>query len=366
MVKQKILDQLKKHPNKTIKLDQLESSVTNGNVDYDEFAKVIHGFVANGILKPITPSKTNNKPNPLPLKYRIDQSQIYSDYHKTLHKKQFELNSAIHLDVYFKLSEKDYLKDLPYIEKINDYLQQRGMPTQMYIPELSFELVNDEKWIDEKGGKRVLKQIGLWDVLTFHDRIDPVAFAVNPTKVNDPIQKHLIIENKTPFLHIMKHLEKSEYATVIYGQGWKIISSMQLFEKQYRSIAKHQYEYFGDLDPEGISIYDELSSTIEVAPAAPFYCELFNRDRYQGKVNQRVNEKAIENFSSDFYHHLTQHYDQLIKKYFSGQVSTIRESVFKDLSNMFHSGNYQPQELLSEKDLVIILQKDNAVDKESK
>lgn len=328
----KITTYLKSYKKKTIELYNLES-IVSGDTEYKEFAEIILDLEQQGVLKRIKAAKTNNKLIPLGLKYTINKGPLMNQYHERLQKKQFELHSAIRLDTYFKLDPVMYEKDLPFIIKINNYITEKGLPKMKYIPELSFELVNDEKWIDEKNGKGLLKRIGLWEKLELNDRIDPVAFAINPLRFNDKVNRHLIIENKTPFLHVMETLEKSKYATVIYGQGWKITSSIKLFEKQLGTEKKNQYYYFGDLDAEGLSIFDTLSRIIDVVPADEFYISLFQKQSYKGKMGQRYNQEAIRNFSAYF---KSQTYTDLIE-------------------NNIKSHHYQPQELLSKEEIVQIL-----------
>jgi hypothetical protein len=350
-----LVNYIKSYKKKTIELSDMES-VVSGKTTYEVFAKIILDLQNEGILIPNKSAKTNHKKIPLPLKYTINKGLLTNQDHVKLQKKQFDLHPSISLDAYFKLDMKIYENDLPYIEKINDYIKNKGLPEFEYIPELSFHLVNDEKWIDEKQGKAVLKRIKLWQVLNYNERIDPVAFAINPSRMYDPVKKHLILENKTPFLHAMAAIEESNYATVIYGQGWKITSSIQLFEKQIGGNQMQEYDYFGDLDSEGLSIYEALRHKISVRPAGAFYKALFLKDSYEGKSGQRYNHEAMIQFARDLEDSLEVADKEAIK-----HLGSIESYV----KTMIESNHYQPQELLNKDEIRCITIRSCPMDKEA-
>ncbi len=115
---------------------------------------------------------------------------------------------------------------MPYIQQVHDYLTQRGFPqSEATAPERSFHLVGDEKWIDEKGGRKLLEAIGVWEQLKVTAMPDPLMFAVHLQQVGEQqgIYRHLIVENKTTYYAILPILSSLPYATLIYGAGWKVV-----------------------------------------------------------------------------------------------------------------------------------------------
>lgn len=307
--------------------------IYDSNMTYNELSDNIKDIEENGGLQPVKNSGLNNMSQPLYYKYRINKQYFLQSYYNKLYKKQLEINRHISLEDYFSLKESIYNKDEYYIDLISDYLNKNpDISKEKFIPESSFNLVKDEKWIQEKGGEAVLKRLHLWERLSFYERIEPLSFAVNENRFDEDIHYHLIIENKTPFLHLISCIEESKYTTIIYGKGWQIISSIKMLDRQLNCNGKHVYEYFGDLDNEGISIYDSLANKINVKPAVDYYRTMMRYDGVQGKVTQKINDTAI----NDFAIHFNDREKELIKK-------------------VLTSKKYYPQEILSKNTLCKIL-----------
>jgi len=326
-----LIESIEAYANKTISLQMLEQFAKNIE-SYEIFAENINELEKKGVLIPMHSKGKSNKRISLFNKFRIDKTPLKKDFYQLLQEKKFKWSKEISLDKYFKYSEEMFIKDLPYIEKINAYIKKNGIPEGKYIPEVSFALVGDEKWIEEKEGEKILKRLNLWDKIKYADKIDPIAFAINSKKIHEKQQKHLIIENKSPYMHLIKYIRQSKYATVIYGQGWKIVSSILLFKKQYEIDAEHSFYYFGDLDRAGISIFEALKDKIEVYPAKAFYEALFKEKHYLGKENQTCTEENLENFLSYF------------------------DKSARYIPKMLAEEKYQPQELLSEEVLKKIME----------
>ncbi len=95
---------------------------------------------------------------------------------------------------------------------------------------------------------------------------------------------------------------------LIYGEGRKIISSFQ-FVSEYGLNENDEYYYFGDLDPEGINIFAELSEHYKdrgyyITPYKPGYRQLLSaaEGRAVSKVpkDQVLNKNSLAAFVKHF------------------------------------------------------------------
>src|SRR5690625_2700801 len=195
----KILEQnLVPFKRKTITIDELEK-LSPTTTTYEKFAALIVQLENDAILEMVK-SKGRNQRNPsLAYQYRINKHQLNRTFYQLLQTYRLKFHDAIDLDAYFKLDRAIWTQDLPYLEKINTYIQKHGFPTEKVpAPERSFELVADEKWIEEKGSV-VLHRTNLWDAMKIFPVSDPLMFAINPTRVTEIHQLHFIVENKTTY-----------------------------------------------------------------------------------------------------------------------------------------------------------------------
>ncbi|GMQ58971.1 DUF2220 family protein [Vallitalea sediminicola] len=323
-MKKKLEEYLGNYKKTYVLLDEI-MKIYDNSISYSELARIIKSIEKNGGIEPVKKSGLNNMLIPLYYKYRINKPYFHQSYYTRLYKKQWEINLHLSLEDYFTLNETIFNKDEFYIDLISNYINNNpDMIDEKFIPELSFDMVGDEKWIQDKGGEAILKRLHLWDKLLLFERIEPLSFAINKNKCNEDIHYHLIIENKTPFLHLINYINESKYTTIIYGKGWQIISSIKLLNKQLNIKGENIYEYFGDMDNEGLSIFDSLTKKINVKPAVNYYKAMMNYKSVKGKENQKINEAAIDNFLS----------------YFTNKQQDLIKKVLKDKE-------YYPQEILS-------------------
>src|SRR5690625_1097219 len=136
---------------KTISIDELEKLAPH-NQSYEQFAMNIITLENENILEMIQSKGRNSRKPSLALRYRIRKQSLNEAYFKELQTYRITFHNAINLDAYFKLDTKTWKKDLPYIKKINEYIERHGFP-ENYVPapERSFELVGNEKWIEQTG-----------------------------------------------------------------------------------------------------------------------------------------------------------------------------------------------------------------------
>ncbi|MDP4142994.1 MAG: DUF2220 family protein [Bacillota bacterium] len=296
----KIIDYLKDYKKVTISLGELEGLLP-GSTDYNSFANTIRELIDRGILTEKNAKINNGKDIPLAYKFAINKYELRREHIDAVQKLSFQLSSEIDLQQYFTLSEEIWRRDLPYIMKVNEYIAAKGLPDNYATcQERSFHIVGDEKWIDEKGGKKLLERMNLWHKLKLMNASDPLMLAVNPLQFNKSEYSHLIVENKAAFTALMDTLQEISFTSLIFGSGWKIVSNITMLEKQLGLKGEHKFYYFGDLDYEGISIWNSLNERVQAELAIPFYTELIKKSSSIGKEGQQRNVEALNNFLQFF------------------------------------------------------------------
>src|SRR5699024_7228852 len=256
------MDTLKKNllqfHRKTISFDELQGLAAK-NINYEQFAQAILHLEEAKILQMIQSQGRNNLTPSLAYRYRIHKQVLNKAHYEALTSYRLKFHNAINLDKYFELDASTWQEDLPYLERINNYLEAKGFPKEKVpAPERSFELVANEKWIEEEG-ETVLRRIQLWDALKIMPVADPLMFAMNPAQMTAAKANHLIVENKTTYQALLAVLPESTLATLIYGAGNKINKTIENFDHQIPTEADHRIFYFGDIDREGINIWHRLS-----------------------------------------------------------------------------------------------------------
>lgn len=334
-IEEKIISFLKTYTKKTIPLSMLEQQI-KGNTDYKSFATAIQNLTNNGILLPVKSHGANGKPQLLFNTYRIKKADLRDSLNKEIQKYSIEVNPEISLENYFLLDENEWYKDLPYILKIDSNLNKLGLPlNQLTLSELSYLLVGDEKWLSEGNGKKVLERVKLWDKLNLLTKPDPLMLGINPYAFTGPKHMHLIVENKATYYALFASLKETEFTSLIYGAGWKIAANINILPVQIGlEMDPHELYYFGDIDPEGISIWYTLYENYKINLALPFYKALLKKDYSHGKETQQKNWEAITKFLA----------------YFSPEEKDV-------ISDLIYNRGYLPQEALSKTELLDIWRK---------
>lgn len=282
---------------KTISLDELERLSKPWIYTYNEFSKTILQLEKEHILEMVKSKGRTTRTPSLAFSYRINKSLLMEHHHKELQHYRSKLHPAINIDEYYSKDPSVWKNDLPFILKIDRYLKRHSFPSEpVPAPERSLELVGDEKWVTEGGGKELLERIGIFHSLQIIPVSEPLMFAINPKKVNETVQLHFIVENKTTYQGLLPVLKEAAFSTLIYGSGKKVIHSIEQFSMQYPVKAHHHFYYFGDIDREGISIWYSLTKKQPVSLALPFYRACLQKEPAVGKEYQKERTEAVEAF----------------------------------------------------------------------
>ncbi len=318
---------------------------------YEQEYQYIMALLTSGRIKPLKASGTNGKHPALYRKYWLmEQETDYSIFEEEL---KYRLHPLISIDYYLS-HLKTYEQDRQWILMLSEYL--KNSREKLYhtesVNERSFEIWSHEKFLSRGRGRRILKNCGLEeDFLNIYQTTEPLAYYSHTRRVPQNI---LILENKDTFYSMRRHMTGShmagglpqpgksrilgvEMGTLIYGAGKGILRSFLDFDfcvEPYMKDGKNQIYYFGDLDYEGIGIYESLakmaSGRWEILPFTRVYEAMTGKADRTCKIENLPDTKEQQNRN--------------IREEFFSHFSMEMVSRMKDV---LESGKYIPQEILN-------------------
>ena len=308
--------------------------------DYTLLFEFIIKNIEEENIRPIRSSKTNGKSPALYNSYMLIAPVI--DYGNFKEELQYKLNSNLRVDYYIKNLER-YKEDRKYIISLSNYLDNSKdlLSEPVSGNERSFEIWGREKFLQKEGGIRILKNLGIsLDKLNIYETTEPLSYY---SHTKDIPQNILILENKDTFYSMRRHLLKGNIdilgmpiGTLIYGKGKGIAKSFRDFTycvEPYLSSKKNKIFYFGDLDYEGILIYESLSNVFEEHTSITPYINAYKAmlDKANIDALPLTKEGQNRNISSNFLKAF--HEDDRIK-----------------INNILNLNKYIPQEILNSRD----------------
>jgi len=301
-MKESFLTYFKAYGKKIISLTELEK-ICPTPYCYEAFSDVIQSFVKAGILSGYGAKHGSYRETALCPKYRINLSRLIRDDREKLQREmlQMQVSHLMDLSYYFKVSWMEWENDKPLLKNIADYLKLYGFPgDEATDQERSYQIFGDEKVLLQ-GGMALLEKLNLEEKMRIANYPDPLMAAINPTVILKEAHWHLVVENKAVYYALLPILPETQFTSLIFGGGWKIIGNLFILPRQFGLDGqRHFYYYFGDLDLEGIAIWYGLQAKLPVKLAMPFYRELFNMDCSFGQINQTVNCQALDVFCEDW------------------------------------------------------------------
>lgn len=321
----------KDFPRKRIELATIEQHYEL--FDYQELYQFIQQALQNGYLEPVKASGSNGKKPALYKKYHlITKIENEEELRQEL---LFSLSPALKNDYYLN-HLKQYELDREAIFKLSDFFQSQRACLQLptSLNERSFQIWQQEKFLAQEG-QRLLKNVGLTlDDLNIYETAEPLAYY---SVSKETPQNILIIENKDTFYSLRKYMIEGHQQilgfpmkTLIYAGGKKGIKGFQHFEASVEPYLLHQanrFYYFGDLDYEGILIFEKLRDH--------FYCEPFVL-AYEAMLKKSVSLQLPKT-----------------KEKQNRQISEMFFNYFEDCTLMkaiLESDRYIPQEILTMQD----------------
>jgi hypothetical protein len=304
-MEEQVLRILKYYPKKRIEtkviVEELKKCGTNifGNPELNkDFVISIRGLIEKEILIPLKNSKSLMQYEGISNKFdinidslKVDRSTLPSSELISFHRKIDPSYYAKHPDEFYE-NEK-------FIRKINALLRQKDCPT-LTANERSYLIFGDEKALTlpkeaSIDGQDIIRKLGnlrLEDLKankTFEPFFYYMADDFDVIRNGSP-RNVLIVENKDTFWTLMdaiKNKSLSHIHLLIYGEGKAIIKKFEFIEYLKGEYSDH-YHYFGDIDLEGVFIYNKLRESFaeyDIAPAVPFYEHMLKVAGVEGSRN---------------------------------------------------------------------------------
>ena len=291
------------------RIDTLEMQKYLNVFDYNEFVTIVQKMEAVGVIKPVKSSKTNAKKPALFNKYVIiKENRDFANIEDELY---YRLSHELNLQYYQKNLVK-YLEDRIPIKKLSDFLNNKRylLEEAISINERSFQIWGEEKFL-RGAGRTLLKKLDFHiEKLNYYDTTEPLPYFSNCKSIPQSI---LLIENKDTYYTLRRYMTNynnlllgEEIGTVVYGAGKGIHKSFKDFElcvEPYLMDLQNRFLYLGDLDYEGIRIYEQLYESFKarfiIKPFVGGYKYMINK-ALQGdlelpitKIGQNRNIKSI-------------------------------------------------------------------------
>lgn len=312
----------------------------------NQFVKIIQDLIDENILIPLKNALPLQQYGRLPRSFTIQKSIISEKFAPLSIEHRHELLSLfppIKID-YYATHAAQYTKDREFILRINDLIRQNDFD-ELTINERSYLLFGDEKAIAQPGdaavnGSEILKNLKI----TLED--------IKAKKVHEPffyteknyfslaehaVRTVLIIENKDTFWTLQQALkcgDLDEVNLVVYGEGHAIIQKFTYFEMIGGNISDHYY-YFGDLDQEGIHIFNSLRKKFhyyDIKPAVNLYTYILKKTGSDKAKQLRTHQQAGDPSLSPF-------------------IDFFDSEIKDKITEIINERKYLPQEIFNKTDL---------------
>ena len=327
---------------KKISLEEVTGKIAKQ--DYKAQYQYVLQCLNSGALKPVKASGTNGKRPALYREYWVVEQENTSRTEALTEELEYRLHPAISRE-YYRKHPDGYAKDRRWVLLLSNFLRdhKESLKEPVSCNERSFEIWQREKFLTKEQGKKILSRCGFsMEDLNIYETAEPFSYYVNSRKVP---QNLLILENKDTFYSMRKALLAGktnllgvEIGTLIYGAGKGIWGSFQEFDscaEPYMKDKGNTLLYFGDLDYEGIYIYEKLTEIFaeqgEIRPFTEAYRQMLLKSRVLPLLPE-MKEGQNSHISGQFF------------KYFS-------QEDISEMETILNAGQYIPQEILNIGDL---------------
>lgn len=308
--------------------------------DYNTYYHMILKLVEEEVIKPIKSSGPNGLTPSLHKRYQVIEIDNTGDGYISEIKK---LHPVFNIEGYLNSTNK-YSNDRDTILKLNKFF--RNKITLLEVPasinERSFQIFGIEKLIKSDPVFR--------SVLAFNNNLENFMNMYNTPEpffeyiINDSIDVSeyniLIVENKDTWYSLRKIMSKGKNKLcdlhidcLLYGEGKKVTrkkdSLTEYTQMNYSNSQAMNYYYFGDLDMEGIGIFESLinaNSDLNIYLMKELYIDMLNEAK---TVTLPKSSEQQQNTEGNVFF-----------EYFN-------ERQAKDINELLTNGVYIPQEILT-------------------
>jgi len=333
---------------KKISLEQLleESGLEN----YPDQYRYVCSKIQEHKLLPVKSSSLNGKKPALHLSYwLVEEAPDDQEQEEEL---KFQMSPMIRTDYYLKHPEV-FRREAKWVRLLNRFFLGPGYGELLPVSlnERSFQIWGREKFLQREQGRKILTHCGVeLGQLCVYDTTEPLAYYSCHKEVPQAV---LILENKDTFYSMRRHLAEGArqmfgmpVGTVIYGAGKGILRSFEDFRfcvEPHINAPENQLLYFGDLDYEGIGIYEHLAELFsspgedggkipEIRPFLQAYEKMLDKARQCGMdFLPETSENQNRKLSGRFF------------QYFAPER-------IRDMEQILDAGKYIPQEIINRTD----------------
>lgn len=335
---------------KTITLSEIER--THQFPNYEEECRFIRRELDAGRL--IRCGRTHNGLYPaLPVRYRLPQ-EPNDDTNLWMEEIQ---GLSIRIDHHYYLAHPDkYILDRRFVQALSHFLKfdEEDLREAVSEKQRSFQIWQQEKGFEKHlaysdgsyciNAETLLKRCGLTKESL---NIYPVGETFQHVSATEKVpQTILIVENVDPFYEIARLLQKGSATifgevidTVLFGHGTGVTRRadfLHLLGAPYLNNGSNRYLYWGDLDREGIAIYQ---SAVNRFPAR---LELFWQAYHQMLQNARLLED-----SGLYLSYMKEDQKDCDLESFLRELNPVDRNYAQQI---LARGNYIPQEIIKRQD----------------
>ena len=285
---------------------------------YNDLYILVSKLIENNEIEAIKNSGGNGKKPALYKRYRIVKEE--EDNSVYLEEIDYKILSKFDIS-YYKKNINKYKEHREYILVLNTFIKENEelLKIPLSMNERSFQIWGREKFLQKEEGKLIIKNLGLnLKYLNYYDTSEPLAYYSKSKKTPQNI---LILENKDTYYTMRKYLINSpnailgnEIDTVIYGAGKGILKAFKDYEisvEDYLSSKENKMYYFGDLDYEGIIIYENFYSKFKnkynIKPFIEGYKKMIDKvdnmkslPKTKDGQNRNINDYFLKEFSMNY------------------------------------------------------------------
>jgi hypothetical protein len=337
---------------KTIETKTIISELKNNGINLysdpslnESFIIAVRSCIDNEILKPLGNAILLPQYGKLPHKYYINTAYFESDNEILPSNIVTHLHRRLDTSYYVKHAG-EYYKQQDIIHRINDILWQEDLEI-LTANERAYLIFGDEKAITSPGeaaidGADIMKKLG---GLTLDDikakRTYEPFFYIATDKFHDrndgDKRNILIIENQDTFNTFMDAILNNHLTGVhllIYGEGNAITRKFEFIQSIHGKLDDNYY-YFGDIDPEGISIYHRLKAKFpdyNIHPAVSLYNYMLDKIDPSNAKELRKPQKITNVSVSQF-------------------IKSFDDDTRIVINDLIYSHRYLPQEVINKTDM---------------